>query len=69
MVHIAAMREIEDLFSHPMAHLLLRRSTQFRLTAVLCQLLSHSIPFHHLLSHMDEPAVILRLSEGSADQL
>ena len=37
--------------------------------AVLRQLLRCSVPFHHLLIHMNAPAVILWLGKGGADRL
>ena len=48
---------------------MLRRSAQFRLTAVLLQLFRCSVPFHHLFPHMDAPVVILRLGKGGTDLL
>ena len=69
MIHILGMGEVEQHRAHPIFCLVFRRSAQFCLTAVLRQLLWCSVPSHHLLPHIDAPAVILRLDKGGADRL
>ena len=69
MIHIIGVGEVEQHRTHPVLCLVFRRSAQFRLMAVLRQLLRCSVPFHHLLIHMNAPAVILRLDKGGADRL
>ena len=69
MIHILGMGLVEQQLSGMGLRLALRRSAQFCLTAVLLHLLRRSVPFHHLLPHIDEPSVVLRLGEGGADRL
>ena len=69
MIHIIGVGEVEQHRTHPVLCLVLRRSEQFRLTAVLLQLFRCSVPFHHLFPHMDAPAVIPRLDKGGTDRL
>ena len=64
VVHIVGMREIEDLPSHPLAHLAFQHLAQLILTLVFRQLLRCSVSLHHLFLHMNAPAVILRLGKG-----
>ena len=69
MIHILGMGLVEQQLSSMGLRLALRRSAQFCLTAVLRQLFHCPVSFHHLLVHMDAPAVVLRLGEGGADRL
>lgn len=69
MIHIMGVGEMEQHRAHPVLCLMLRRSAQFRLTAVLRQLFHCPVPFHHLLVHMDAPAVVLRLGKRGTDRL
>ena len=69
MIHIIGVGEVEQHRTHPVFCLVFRCSAQFCLTAVLLHLLRRSVPFHHLLPHIDAPAVILRLGKGGTDRL